>query len=168
MSTGERINGENKLPPHFRVEGMQVSAATAVHCSLLMESLMSDIQRCCSHGDRVKIKGFMKSLLSRRAIQIKWLPNMAFCKRYMVLFWSYAKAKIERQRERESCNREMRCFLCCTPESAIFSSTGFLFIHYSTTRASLSGSDAASSCQYPLVLFSCIWMVFQPAGMKSC
>lgn len=97
-----------------------------------MESLMrSDIQRCCSHGDRAKIKGFMKSLLSKLAMEIKWLPNMDFCNRYMVLFCHTQRLRWRgRGRERESCSREMWRFLCCAPESAIFSSTGFLFIHY--------------------------------------
>lgn len=96
-----------------------------------MESLMrSDIQRCCSHGDRAKIKGFMKSLLSKLAMEIKWLPNMDFWISVRGIWFCFVTRKRLRWRGRESCTREMWRFLCCAPESAIFSSTGFLFIHY--------------------------------------
>lgn len=91
-----------------------------------MESLMRwGIQQCCSHCDWAKIKGFMKSLLSKLAMKIKWLPNMVSCKRYMVLFCYMQKGEGEIWRIIAG-----RCDAISTVCLSQLSSTGFLFIHY--------------------------------------
>lgn len=76
MSTADRIN----YPAHFGVAGMVLyQPLTAEHGSLLMESLMSySARQCCSHADRAEIKGFTKSLLSKQATKMNWLPKTGF------------------------------------------------------------------------------------------
>lgn len=121
ISTEERINYRHTL----EWEACKYQPATAVHCSLLMESLMrSDIQWCCSHGDWAKIKGFMKSLLSKLATEINDCPTWISVRGIWCCLVTY---KGKREREWVVVKQ---CFLYCAPESAIFSLTGFLLIHY--------------------------------------
>lgn len=66
--------GENKLPAHFRVEGMSVSGATAGAWSLAAygianeDALPADVAATLIE---LKSKGRMKSLLSEAAMEIK-------------------------------------------------------------------------------------------------
>lgn len=131
-----------------------------------MESLMrSDTRRCCSHGDRAKIKGFFEIITVKARYENQMSAQHGFLWKVYDAVLSHAKADGGRERR----GRETWCFLCRAPESAIFSSTGFLFIHYiqllepHCRRVFLSASHCR--CQ-PLVLFSCLWRVFQPAGMS--
>lgn len=92
MSTAERIN----YPAHFGVAGMVLyQPLTAHHGSLLMESLMRcSARRCRSHADRAEIKGFAKSLLSKQAAKMNWLPKTAALSR--------AKPMINREGKQEN------------------------------------------------------------------
>lgn len=166
MSTRERINYRHTL------EWKACKYQPLQHCTLIESLMRRGIQRCCSRGDRAKIKGFMKSLLSKLATKNKWLSNMVFCKRYMVLFCHMHKAKIYRGSEtgNERCDAYSTAHLS-QPFLAWLDFCLFTTFNSSSLivwlRRCVFLSVFSCRCQ-PLVLFNCVFMDISARRDEPC
>lgn len=99
-----------------------------------MESLMRRrTRRCCSCGDQASNQRLHEIITVKSQLwESNGFPTWVSLKGMHGVVLPHVEGTIEREREREreSCIWEMRSLLCCEHESAIFSATGFLFIHY--------------------------------------